>query len=138
MTRSWKKKVITVPESRLPAPRIRSTAPAIQVGPLLFVTGQSGRNLGGADAYSSDPAEQARQTLENVGAILAEAGTSFANVVKRTIYVKDPALYDAMRPVVDSYFPSPVASTTLQTGFLRDKMIEIEVIAIVPDAQDRA
>jgi len=38
-----------------------------------------------------------------------------------------------MRPVVDGYFPSPVASTTVQTGFLRDKMIEIEVIAVIPD-----
>jgi 2-iminobutanoate/2-iminopropanoate deaminase len=133
MSRTWKKEVVEVPADRLPQPRIRSTAPAIRAGPLLFVTGQSGRNLGGVDAYSSDPAEQARQTMENIRAILEHAGTSFDNVVKRTIFVKDPALYDAMRPVVDGYFPSPVASTTIQTGFLRDKMIEVEVIALVPD-----
>ena len=138
MTRSWKKEIVRVPESRLPAPRIRSTAPAIRVGPLLFVTGQSGRNLGGVDAYSSDPATQARQTMENIRVILEEAGTTFENVVKRTIFVKDPALYDAMRPVVDGYFPSPVASTTVQTGFLRDKLIEVEVIAVMPDDQSGA
>jgi 2-iminobutanoate/2-iminopropanoate deaminase len=138
MSRSWKKKIIDVPAGRLPQPRIRSTAPAVRVGPLLFVTGQSGRHLGGEDAYSADPAEQARQTMENIRAILEEAGTSFENVVKRTIFVKDPALYDAMRPVVDGYFPSPVASTTVQTGFLRDKMIEVEVIAVIPDDEGGA
>jgi len=136
VTRPWKKEIVQVPASRLPQPRIRSTAPAIRVGPLLFVTGQSGRNLGGDDAYSSDPAEQARQTMENIRAILEEAGTSFENVVKRTIFVKSAALYDAMRPVVDGYFPSPVASTTVQTGFLRDKMIEVEVIALVPEEDE--
>jgi 2-iminobutanoate/2-iminopropanoate deaminase len=137
VSRSWKKEIVRVPETKLPAPRIRSTAPAIRVGPLLFVTGQSGRNLGGEDAYSADPAEQARRTMENIRVILEQAGTSFENVVKRTIFVKDPALYDQMRPVIDGYFPSPVASTTVQTGFLRDKMIEVEVIALVPDDQGR-
>jgi 2-iminobutanoate/2-iminopropanoate deaminase len=138
VTRRWKKEIVRVPETRLPAPRIRSTAPAIRVGPLLFVTGQSGRNVGGEDAYSPDPAEQARRTMENIRVILEEAGTSFDNVVKRTIFVEDPALYDAMRPVVDGYFPSPVASTTVQSGFLRDKMIEVEVIALIPEDDERA
>jgi 2-iminobutanoate/2-iminopropanoate deaminase len=133
MTRSWKKEIVRLPESKLPPPRIKSTASAVKVGPFLFVSGQSGRNLGGTDDYSPDPAEQARLTMENIGTILKEAGTSFENVIKRTIFVKDPALYGAMRPVVDGYFPSPVASTTVQTGFLHDKYIEVEVIAVVPD-----
>ena len=132
---SWEKEIITVSSDRLPRPRIPSTAPAIKVGPLLFVTGQSGRNVGGEDNYSDDPATQARQTMENIKAILEAAGSSFEHVVKRTIFVSDARLYDAMRPVVDGYFPSPVASTTVQTGFLRDKMIEVEVIAIVPEDQ---
>ncbi len=129
----WKKEIIRVPPERLPQPRVKSTAPAVKVGPFVFVTGQSGRHLGGADNYSGDPAEEARQTMENIGAILEAAGTSFEHVVKRTIFVRDATLYDAMRPIVDGYFPSPVASTTVQTGFLRDKLIEVEVIAIVPE-----
>jgi 2-iminobutanoate/2-iminopropanoate deaminase len=136
MTRSWKKQVIQPPASKLPAPRIKSTGSAIRVGPLLFVSGQSGRNVGGSDDYSSDPAEQARRTMENIKVILEEAGTTFDNVVKRTIFIKDPVLYDKMRPVIDGYFPSPVASTSVQTGFLHDKLIEVEVIAVVPDDTD--
>lgn len=135
MSRSWKKRIVRVPESRLPAPRIKSTASAIRVGPLLFVSGQSGRNPGGVDAYSADPATQARQTMENIKTILEEAGSGLEHVVKRTIFIKDPELYGAMRPVVDGYFPSPVASTSVQTGFLHDKLIEIEVIAVVPDEE---
>jgi 2-iminobutanoate/2-iminopropanoate deaminase len=133
VSRSWRKQVIQPPPSKLPAPRIKSTGSAVRVGPLLFVSGQSGRNVGASDDYSPDPAEQARRTMENIKVILEEAGTSFDNVVKRTIYIKDPVLYAKMRPVVDSYFPSPVASTSVQTGFLHDKLIEIEVIAVVPD-----
>ena len=136
MTRSWKKKVIQPPASKLPQPRIKSTGSAIQIGPLLFVSGQSGRNVGEKDDYSPDPAEQARRMMENVKVILEEAGTSFDNVVKRTIFIKDPVAYQKMRPVVDGYFPSPVASTSVQTGFLHDKLIEIEVIAVVPDGKD--
>ncbi len=132
----WKKEVIILPPDRGPQPRIRSSAHAVRVGPLVFVTGTTGRNLGGQDDYSPDPAEQARQTLENIGAILEAAGTDFDHVVKRTIFVSDAALYDQMRPVVDGYFPSPVASTTLLTGFLRDRMIEMEVIAVMPEPDE--
>jgi 2-iminobutanoate/2-iminopropanoate deaminase len=129
----WRKELIEVPADRLAQPRIRSTVPAVKVGPLLFVTGQSGRHPGGQDDYSAEPAEQARQTMENIKAILEAAGTSFDHVLKRTIYIKDVEAYATMRPVVDSYFPSPVASTSVQTGFLHEKLIEVEVIAVVPE-----
>lgn len=39
-----------------------------------------------------------------------------------------------MRPVIETYFTSPVASTTLQGGLMRDDMLlEVEVVAVVPD-----
>jgi 2-iminobutanoate/2-iminopropanoate deaminase len=131
----WRKEVIEVPAERLPQPRIRSTVPAVKLGPLLFVTGQSGRHPGGqaAQEYSEDPADQARQTMENIKTILEAAGSSFEHVLKRTIYIRDVESYASMRPIVDSYFSSPVASTSVQTGFLHEKLIEVEVIAFVPE-----
>lgn len=138
MTR-WQKEVVRLPEA-LPT-RVPSSAHAVRFGPILFVTGQSGRRTTGEGAeYDDDPATQARQCLDNIGTILAGAGTSFDNVLKRTIVIRDRREYDAIRPVIDEYFPSPVASMIVEAGLLRDehKAIEIEVIAGIPEPDDEA
>jgi 2-iminobutanoate/2-iminopropanoate deaminase len=131
---AWKKEIIRAPASAVPPTRVPSSAHAIRFGPLLFVTGQSGRRIGEPE-YAADPAEQARQCLDNIGAILREAGSSFEDVLKRTIIVRDRAEYGAIRPIVDQYFVSPVASSIIESGLLRDehKALEIEVIACIPE-----
>jgi 2-iminobutanoate/2-iminopropanoate deaminase len=133
----WKKEVIRVPASAVRPTRVPSSAHAIRFGPLLFVTGQSGRRLEGPE-YPTDPVEQARQCLDNIGAILRDAGSSYENVLKRTIVIRDRKEYDVIRPIIDEYFVSPVASSIIESGLLRDeeKMIEIEVIACVPEADE--
>lgn len=130
----WEKEVIRVPASEVRPTRVGSSAHAIKFGPLLFVTGQSGRRLEDPE-YSADPAEQARQCLDNIGAILREAGSSYEHVLKRTIVIRDRKEYDLIRPVMEEYFVSPVASSIIESGLLRDeqKMLEVEVIAGVPD-----
>jgi 2-iminobutanoate/2-iminopropanoate deaminase len=135
----WEKTVIRAPESAVRPTRVASSAHAIRFGPLLFVTGQSGRRLEGPE-YSADPVEQARQCLDNIGAILREAGSSYEHVLKRTIVIRDRKEYDLIRPVIEQYFVSPVASSIIESGLLRDeqKMIEIEVIASVPDDEGPA
>ncbi len=132
---AWRKEVIMAPAERVPGVKTTGSAHAVRVGPFVFVTGQSGRHpREEPDNYSEDPAEQARQTMENIKAILAEAGTSVENVVKRTIIVSDAGLYSKMRPVVESYFNSPVASTTIEGRFIfPNKFIEIEVVAVLPE-----
>jgi 2-iminobutanoate/2-iminopropanoate deaminase len=136
---AWKKEVIRVPASDVRPTRVGSSAHAIRFGPLLFVTGQSGRRLEEPE-YPSDPVEQARQCLDNIGAILRAAGSSYEHVLKRTIIVRDRREYDAVRPVIEEYFTSPVASSIFESGLLRDeqKALEIEVIASVPEGQDGA
>ncbi len=134
MSSSWKKEIIRAPSDRAPATRTPASAHAVRVGPLVFVTGQSGRQPGGADNYSDDPAEQARQTMENIKAILEEAGTSLEHAIKRTVIVGHPSMLPKIRPVLESYFTSPVASTTLQGCLMREeKVLEVEVIALVPE-----
>ena len=126
----WRKEIVHTEAA--PAPKGPTSAQAVRVGPLVFVTGQSGRRPG-EDAYIQDPVEHARQTMENVKAILEAAGGSMEHVVKRTVIVKRPELYGQMLPVIESYFPSPVASTTLQGALMLDDMLlEVEVTALVP------
>jgi 2-iminobutanoate/2-iminopropanoate deaminase len=136
---AWKKEVIRAPASDVRPTRVGSSAHAVRFGPLLFVTGQSGRRLEDPE-YSTDPVEQARQCLDNIGAILRAAGSSYEHVLKRTIIVRDRHEYDAVRPVIEEYFTSPVASSIIESGLLRDeqKALEIEVIAGVPDGEDGA
>jgi 2-iminobutanoate/2-iminopropanoate deaminase len=135
MTLAWHKEVIMAPADRVPAVRTSGSAHAVRVGPLVFVTGQSGRHPGEeVDNYSEDPAEQTRQTMENIKGILEAAGTCFENVIKRTIIVSDASIYSKMRPVIESYFTSPVASTTIEGKFIwPNKVIEVEVVAVVPE-----
>lgn len=131
MTADWSKHEVRT--GRAPAVLAASSAQAIRVGPLLFVTGQTGRNPDGT-GYSPDPAEQARQTLENVKAIVEAGASSMARVIKRTTIVRDAAVYELMKPVIESYFPAAVASTTVCGTLLNpEALIEIEVVALVDD-----
>jgi 2-iminobutanoate/2-iminopropanoate deaminase len=133
----WKKEVIRLPATAVRPTRVASSAHAIRFGPLLFVTGQSGRRLEGPE-YPSDPVEQARLCLDNIGAILRGAGSSYEYVLKRTIVIRNRKEYDAIRPVIEEYFVSPVASSIIESGLLRDeeKALEIEVIACIPDEDE--
>ncbi|MFI5266519.1 MAG: RidA family protein [Chloroflexota bacterium] len=130
MSSGWHKEIVQAEGA--PPLLARTSAHAIRIGPLLFVTGQTGRRPDG-NGFSSDPAEQARQTMENVKAIVEAGGSSMANVVKRTLIVRDAAAYERMKPVIEGYFPSPVASTTMQGTPLNDAAwLEVDVVALVP------
>jgi 2-iminobutanoate/2-iminopropanoate deaminase len=105
---------------------------AIRSGSLLFVSGQialdptTGQLVGSGDVPS-----EARQVLENLSAILDAAGTSFANVVKTTVYLVDMADFSAMNEVYATYFPSPAPAraTVAVAGLPRGARVEIELIA---------
>jgi 2-iminobutanoate/2-iminopropanoate deaminase len=130
----WKKEPINVTSDKIRQTRVNSSAHAIKFGPLLFVTGQSGRRMTDPE-YSTDPVEQARQCLDNIGTILTESGSSYDHVLKRTIVIRDRKEYDLIRPVIEEYFTAPVASMIIESGLLRDeeKVLEIEVVASVPE-----
>jgi 2-iminobutanoate/2-iminopropanoate deaminase len=107
---------------------------AVRSGTLLFTSGQipldpaSGQIVGGSvDA-------QTRRVMENLAAVLTAAGTSFAHVLKTTIYLTDLADFAAVNAVYGSYFPSnPPARSTVQVAALPlGASIEIEAVATVP------
>jgi 2-iminobutanoate/2-iminopropanoate deaminase len=108
---------------------------AVRVGGLLFVSGcvpvdGDGRLVGGDDVV-----EQARQVFANVGAVLAAAGASFADVVKVTLYlvdVDDRALINGVRQEV--FGATRPASTLVEVGRLAipGARLEVEAVARVP------
>jgi enamine deaminase RidA (YjgF/YER057c/UK114 family) len=103
---------------------------AVVDGDWIFVSGTTGFDYA-MMTISEDVAEQAEQTLRNIGAALAEAGSSFADVV-RVNYIlpnaKDfPACWPALRRAFGEVRP---ASTMISAGLVDERMkIEIEVTA---------
>ena len=103
---------------------------AVLVNGLLFVSGQIPVNP--ADGSVAESIEdQSHQALKNVGAILAEAGLGYEDVVKTTVLLADIADFKAMNAVYAEYFTADKpASACFQVAALPlGVKVEIEVIA---------
>lgn len=83
-------------------------------------------------AMPDNPAAQARQSLENVKAILAKQGVSMADVVKTTVLLADIADFAEVNEVYASYFPAPepARSCFAVAALPKSAKVEIEVIAV--------
>jgi len=83
-------------------------------------------------------AAQARQAFRNLGAVLDAAGSSFADVVKLTYFVRDVSSVGAIRVVRDEFVDvsKPPASTLVEVSrlFMPELLIEIEAVAAVRQA----
>ena len=107
-------------------------------GELVFVTGQIANKPGSDPRTTSEPdlgtlEEQTVRVLENITAILEEAGTSFEHVVKRNVYLTHAGDFDTVYAIMERYFSSPVASTGVVAGLVPvGARVEIDVIAVVP------
>ena len=103
---------------------------AVVDGEWVFVAGTTGFDYT-AMTIADDPAEQARQTLRNIEAALADAGASLADVVRVKYYVPDPADWPKIVAVVgDAFRDIRPAATALVCGLVDPRMkIEIEVTA---------
>jgi len=105
---------------------------AIIAGDFIFTAGQIPIDPKTNQVVQGDIKEQTRQVFENLRAILEEAGATFDDVVKVTVYMKDLSEFPAMNEVYSEYFKSsPPARTTVEVSRLpRDVKIEIDLIAV--------
>ena len=107
---------------------------AVRVGDMLFTSGQIPTDPKTGSFVAGGITEQTTQVLENIKAILAQAGLDMIHVVKTTVFLKDMKDFAAMNEVYAKYLApegaAPPARSTVQVAALpRDAMIEIEVIA---------
>lgn len=103
---------------------------AVLVNGLLFVSGQIPVNP--ADGSVAESIEnQSHQALKNVGAILAEAGLGYEDVVKTTVLLADIADFKAMNAVYAEYFTAdkPARACFQVAALPLGVKVEIEVIA---------
>ena len=107
---------------------------AIGAGQLLFCSGQLPVVPKTGDLVAQDASAQARQVLENLGAVLKAGGSSYAHVVKTTVFLTDLNDFAAMNSVYCEFFPdAPPARSTIQVAALpKGAKVEIEAIALKP------
>lgn len=77
---------------------------------------------------------QTRQVFSNIKLVLAEAGASLADVVKTTVFLKNPEDFPAMNAVYETYFPAfkPARTTVPGVNWGKGILIEVEVVAHAP------
>ncbi len=104
---------------------------AIAVDGLLFTSGQLPLNPE-TGAFPEGITEQTRQSLNNVKAILAEAGVGMDRVLKTTVFLSDMENFAAMNDVYGTFFQEggyPARSAVQVARLPKDALVEIEVIA---------
>lgn len=104
---------------------------AIEVGGMVFASGQLPINPETGAFPEGGIKEQTRQSILNAQAILEEAGCSLANVVKTTVLLADIADFAAMNEVYASFFnePFPARSAFAVRDLPKGALVEIEMIA---------
>ena len=118
--------------SENPAMAALPFSPAVRVGEMLYLSGQIGTDSSGRLVPGGIEAET-RQTMQNIGAVLARAGSSFDRVVKCTVMLADMREWEAMNAVYVTYFPvhRPARSALGASGLARNARVEIECWATV-------
>ena len=99
-------------------------------GNLLFISGQIPLNPEDGSLVSNSLESQANQVFQNLRAIIQEAGTSFENVLKLTIYLTDLENFAAVNKVMENYFnePYPARATVEVSRLPKDVQVEIDAI----------
>lgn len=121
------KKTVSTPNA--PA-AIGPYSQAVELNGTVYVSGQLPVNP--ATGTMPDGIEaQTRQSLENIGAILKEAGLGFNDIVKTTVFMADLSMFGAMNAVYAEFFPeSKPARACFQVAALpKAALVEIEAVA---------
>lgn len=108
--------------------------PGVLVGNVLYLSGQIGLSPTTGALVDGGVRAEARQALDNLGAVLKEAGLGFEHVVKTTIYVADINDFATVNEVYAGYFTTgsitPARSTVGVAALPRGARVEIEFTAV--------
>ena len=118
--------------SHAPAP-VGPYSQAVQVGNMLFCSGQIAIDPKSNEVIKGNVTEQAQLVMKNIKAVLDEAGGTFENVVKTTIFLKNMGDFAAVNEVYGGYFTkNPPARSTVEVSALPKGVdVEIEIIASI-------
>lgn len=105
---------------------------AVVANGLIYTSGQLPINPE-TGAFPAGIAEQTKQSLQNIKAILAEAGVGMDRIIKTTVFLSDMENFGAMNTVYATFFPEgdcPARSAVEVARLPKDALVEIEAIAV--------
>ncbi|MEL4455297.1 RidA family protein [Lutimonas vermicola] len=123
------KKIIETPNA--PAP-IGPYSQAVLYEDTLYTSGQIAINPLTGDLVSGDITKETEQVMKNLGAVLEQAGMSYKNVLKTTIFIKDMNDFQKINMVYGSYFDeatAPARETVEVARLPKDVSVEISALA---------
>lgn len=108
---------------------------AVEAGKTLYVSGQVAIIPESGEIAEADITVQTRQVMENIKAILDEAGYAFSDVVKSTCLLSDMTDFSRMNEVYAEYYPEnpPARAAYAVKELPLDVLIEIETVAVKQD-----
>ncbi|MFA6246894.1 MAG: RidA family protein [Mucilaginibacter sp.] len=116
-----------------PAP-IGPYSQAVVANGLLFVSGQIPSNPKTGEIITTGITDEATMVMENLKAILTEAGVGFDSIIKTTIFLTDMQTFAQVNEVYGSYFTAdfPARETVQVSALPKGVNVEISVIALKP------
>jgi reactive intermediate/imine deaminase len=101
---------------------------AVRVGDTVYLAGQIPLDPATMQMVEGDFEKEARRVFENIEAVIAAAGGTFAQVVKVTIFITDFANFAKVNEMMARYFkePYPARSTVAVAALPRNARVEIE------------
>jgi 2-iminobutanoate/2-iminopropanoate deaminase len=123
---------VTAPDAPKPA---GPYSHAVRSGGLLFCSGQVPIDPATGSLVEGSIGDQARQCLENLSTVCAQAGVTLADAVRVSVYVTDISTFAQVNEVYGTYFESdPPARTTIGVAALPGgAQIEMDAIVALPD-----
>ena len=118
-----------------PAPVGPYNQAVVASGAMLFVAGQIPLDATTGELVGSNVAEQTEKSLQNLAAVVKAAGSSFSQVVKTSVFLKDMNDFAAMNEVYAKHFgdeDAPARACVEVARLPKDVLVEIECIAMVP------
>jgi 2-iminobutanoate/2-iminopropanoate deaminase len=105
---------------------------AIKANGMVFCSGQIALDPNSNQLIEGDVVAQTNRVLQNLSAVLKQAGSSLENVVKTTVFLKSMGDFAAMNETYGKYFTAnPPARSTVEVARLpKDVLVEIDVIAL--------
>lgn len=104
---------------------------AVKTGGMLFISGQVAIKPGTSELITDNVQKETEQVMNNLKAILSDAGLGFEHVIKTTIFLKDMSLFVSVNEVYGKFFKSdfPARETVAVKGLPKDVNVEISMIA---------
>jgi len=106
---------------------------AIKANGMVFCSGQVGLNPTTGEFAGNDVSTQCKQVMENLKAVLSQAGSGFDQVVKTSIFLADMNDFATVNEIYGSYFSHdyPARETVAVKTLPKNALVEISVIALV-------